>query len=310
MLELDYDNLNMNSFFILICIFLFLFWKYKKDRFTIFNYFLVISFLLVFISFFEFNFTQKKEIKTDSSSIVFVLDVSKSMLSQDYLNLNRLQISKKLIKEYVLNNPNNKYWLIIFAWDVVESVPLVDDIDMFLNALEVSDTDSILKWWTDFVWVIESSISMFKANNEVWAIVIFSDFENIKWSFDTQETILNSIWKNKFFLYWVWNPNGSFIPEWYDLFGQLYFKMDKFGKQILTKLDLEFLEKLNKILSWEKYIVKNENDTIKLQNLPNIKTQKTNDIVYSYSRYIIMFAYLFFILFLINYFYYRKTHKN
>jgi len=296
-------------FFVIIFIFLILFWKYKKDRFTFYNCFLIISFLFVFISFFEGNFTWKKETKITSSNIVFVLDVSKSMLALDYSDLNRLDLSKKMIKEYVVNNPDNKYWLIIFAWDVVESVPLIDDVDMFLNALEVSDTDSILKWWTDFVWVIDSSISMFEAEKLSWWVVIFSDFEDNSWDdFNLDEKFKNRLKNNniKYILYWIWSTSGNFIPYWLNKLGQL-FKTDKYWKEIITKLDLEFLEKLNKILSWEKYIVKNENDTIKLQDLSSIQTQKINDITYSYSRYIIMFAYLFFMLFLINYFYYRKT---
>lgn len=296
-------------FFVIIFIFLILFWKYKKDRFTFYNCFLIISFLFVFISFFEGNFTWKKETKTTSSNIVFVLDVSKSMLALDYSDLNRLDLSKKMIKEYVVNNPDNKYWLIIFAWDVVESVPLIDDVDMFLNALEVSDTDSILKWWTDFVWVIDSSISMFEAEKLSWWVIIFSDFEDNSWNdFNLDEKFKNRLKNNniKYILYWIWSTSGNFIPYWLNKLGQL-FKTDKYWKEIITKLDLEFLEKLNKILSWEKYIVKNENDTIKLQDLSSIQTQKINDITYSYSRYIIMFAYLFFMLFLINYFYYRKT---
>jgi len=295
-------------FFVIIFIFLILFWKYKKDRFTFYNCFLIISFLFVFISFFEGNFTWKKETKTTSSNIVFVLDVSKSMLALDYSDLNRLDLSKKMIKEYV-NNPDNKYWLIIFAWDVVESVPLIDDVDMFLNALEVSNTDSILKWWTDFVWVIDSSISMFEAEKLSWWVVIFSDFEDNSWDdFNLDEKFKNRLKNNniKYILYWIWSTSGNFIPYWLNKLGQL-FKTDKYWKEIITKLDLEFLEKLNKILSWEKYIVKNENDNIKLQDLSSIQTQKTNDITYSYSRYIIIFSYLFFILFLINYFYYRKT---
>jgi len=298
-------------FFVIIFIFLILFWKYKKDRFTFYNCFLIISFLFVFISFFEGNFTWKKETKITSSNIVFVLDVSKSMLALDYSDLNRLDLSKKMIKEYVVNNPDNKYWLIIFAWDVVESVPLIDDVDMFLNALEVSNTDSILKWWTDFVWVIDSSISMFEAEKLSWWVVIFSDFEDNSWDdFNLDEKFKNRLKNNniKYILYWIWSTSGNFIPYWLNKLGQL-FKTDKYWKEIITKLDLEFLEKLNKILSWEKYIVKNENDTIKLQDLPSIQTQKINDITYSYSRYIIIFSYLFFILFLINYFYYRKTHK-
>jgi len=296
-------------FFVIIFIFLILFWKYKKDRFTFYNCFLIISFLFVFISFFEGNFTWKKETKTTSSNIVFVLDVSKSMLALDYSDLNRLDLSKKMIKEYVVNNPDNKYWLIIFAWDVVESVPLIDDVDMFLNALEVSNTDSILKWWTDFVWVIDSSISMFEAEKLSWWVIIFSDFEDNSWDdFNLDEKFKNRLKNNniKYILYWIWSTSGNFIPYWLNKLGQL-FKTDKYWKEIITKLDLEFLEKLNKILSWEKYIVKNENDTIKLQDLSSIQTQKINDITYSYSRYIIMFAYLFFMLFLINYFYYRKT---
>lgn len=296
-------------FFVIIFIFLILFWKYKKDRFTFYNCFLIISFLFVFISFFEGNFTWKKETKITSSNIVFVLDVSKSMLALDYSDLNRLDLSKKMIKEYVVNNPDNKYWLIIFAWDVVESVPLIDDVDMFLNALEVSNTDSILKWWTDFVWVIDSSISMFEAEKLSWWVVIFSDFEDNSWDdFNLDEKFKNRLKNNniKYILYWIWSTSGNFIPYWLNKLGQL-FKTDKYWKEIITKLDLEFLEKLNKILSWEKYIVKNENDTIKLQDLSSIQTQKINDITYSYSRYIIIFSYLFFILFLINYFYYRKT---
>lgn len=300
-------------FFILVILYIFYFYKFKKDRFLISYIFLILSFFVVFLWLFELNFKIKKDINVESSDIVFVLDVSKSMLAVDYDWLSRLDISKKMIKEYVLKNKQNRYWLIIFAWDVVSSVPLVQDIDFFLKTLDVSDTKSILKWWTDFSWVIENSISMFEIEKNPWVVVMFSDFEDISWNkIDLRDDIKDKIKKLNisYLWYWVWKTSWSTIPEWYDLFWQPYSKIDSSWKEVITKLDIKYLKDFISQLNWNYHIVKTQNDQIDIKNIVKKQDIKQEELNYSYSRYFVIIWYFLFIIYLLFYYLHLRKEKS
>jgi hypothetical protein len=64
-----------------------------------------------------FQFNSQKEV--NQSSILFILDVSKSMDAQDVYDadksISRLNASKNFIKEFIKKHPNNEFSLQIFA---------------------------------------------------------------------------------------------------------------------------------------------------------------------------------------------------
>jgi len=62
------------------------------------------------------------------NDIIFVLDVSRSMLAIDF-KPNRLSVAKRKIKEFINLNPNERYGVILFSEKVYTHVPLTSDLD-------------------------------------------------------------------------------------------------------------------------------------------------------------------------------------
>ena len=81
----------------------------------------------------------KKELVND---IIFVLDVSRSMLAIDF-QPNRLSVAKKKIKEFINLNPNERYGVILFSERVYTQIPLTSDYDYLKNKVTAINGDSL-----------------------------------------------------------------------------------------------------------------------------------------------------------------------
>lgn len=320
----------MNLFNILVCIFSFwviwyIVYFYRKKWFQKTSLY-GIPFIVLFASLvfswlaflnYKFNFNQKENIQ--SSNIVFVLDVSKSMLVLDYGEKSRLDVAKNFIKNYILNNPNNRYGLTIFSWDVSGVIPLTSDKKLFLWFLDSTNERSILNGWTHFPQAIEESIHRFDSEDYGWAIILLSDFET---NLDANEnkTLLHTLSlqnKNlkqkeiKFVWVWVWSEKWWKIPESYDVFWNIIYKKDELWKTIISYFDNEFFTSLTKNLNGISYKI---NDF--LESETNISFQIPGDIITIensrndfVSRYMLMISYLLFLTFLYLYFYFEKKWK-
>lgn len=313
---------------VLIIIWVVLFLTYKKEKNKIFsiswlpNIFLIISLILVFIWFFSYNFSLNKKQNLNTSNILFLLDVSKSMNALDYeKNISRLNMSKEFIINYISNNPNNKYGLSVFAWDVVDIIPFTLDKDLFLTFLNSVDEKSVLTWWSDFYKALKSSKERFLTWENWWWIIILSDFEptNNNWNYTKKEieyTLdklkeLNKdfILKNiKTYFIWVWNSKWNKIFTWVDILNNPIFLRDFFNNEVVTKLDLNFLDKIKNIFSWESYIISQKKDleNISFTNIPSSLKQENIENKQDISRYIMIISYIFFLWYLILFYYFDR----
>ena len=83
-----------------------------------------------------------KMIPREGRDVVFLLDVSRSMLAEDRLP-NRLQSAKTSIAECVDTLKGNRVGLVVFAGSSSIVCPLTMDHDFFLNSLEKVGPDSV-----------------------------------------------------------------------------------------------------------------------------------------------------------------------
>lgn len=72
--------------------------------------------------------------KTEGIDIVMALDVSSSMLAEDFTP-NRLVASKQVAAEFVNDRPNDKIGLVIFAGEAFTQCPLTSDHTVLLNLI-------------------------------------------------------------------------------------------------------------------------------------------------------------------------------
>lgn len=114
--------------------------------------------------------------------IVFTLDVSESMKAQDIQlsgeELDRLSLSKAMIQEYVQENPQNRYSLVIFAGDAFVSTPLTMDEQAFITLLDGVNSDDVSTQGTDLEEALRASIERFRSQDREDrgnAIILISD---------------------------------------------------------------------------------------------------------------------------------------
>lgn len=114
--------------------------------------------------------------------LVFVLDVSKSMKALDMSSSgqesDRLTASKNMIAQYVSENPDNRYALVVFAGEAFVSTPLTFDNEAFLTFLGTVDYDSVSRQGTNLEEALKASISRFSATPDEErgkALILISD---------------------------------------------------------------------------------------------------------------------------------------
>lgn len=325
-------NFNITSILIFLAIiisfsfFAYIFFKkrekLKKKYFLLFsqnkNYyykyiFLFISLFIILFWIFEIKYWKKEEkTKVNWVDIVFVLDVSKSMNAYDFnkwtYNISRLNFSKSLISNYISKNLNNRYWLVIFAWDAISSSPLTTDYSTFLTFLQNVDYRNLSKQWTNLekamlLWVNRLN----KSNSDTKrakVLILLSDWWD-KWDkvdFDYINWIVTKDITS--FILWIWKTTWARIPIGQDPFWNIRYQKFKWI-EVITKLNEANLKKLASTISGKYLKVDNINDLEqvskeinKLEKKAILLTQWKNK--KDFSRFLAMLSLVFFILYLVN----------
>lgn len=78
----------------------------------------------------------------EGTDIVFVLDISKSMLAEDLLP-NRIEVAKKVIADFVSKREGDRFGLVIFAGKPFLLSPLTSDLEAYSAILSKVTTDSV-----------------------------------------------------------------------------------------------------------------------------------------------------------------------
>ena len=68
--------------------------------------------------------------------IVLVVDISSSMLSEDFQPQNRIEVAKDKVKRFVLGRKNDRVGLISFSGEALTQVPLTTDYPVVLAAID------------------------------------------------------------------------------------------------------------------------------------------------------------------------------
>lgn len=152
---------NDPYFFILIPFIIYLFFRKEKSKgikvpsiqgikkyslnskkYLIGKYFIMISCILMVIGLARPQRISDKKIKKDGIDIVVALDLSKSMLQEDF-NPNRLEKSKELLSKFISQRVNDRMGLVIFGGDAYTKIPLTFDNSMLREVVEKIKVDDI-----------------------------------------------------------------------------------------------------------------------------------------------------------------------
>lgn len=260
----------------LLCI-VFLLWRYytrreklKKKYVLLFNQnpfhyvryiVLALSLSIIVFSLFDIEYWNKRQKWTQNGvDIVFVLDVSKSMNVQDVslknIKLSRLQYAKNIINNTILESPENRYWLVIFAWDAISASPLTFDHSTFLTFLKNVDYRNLQAQWTNLEKAVELGVMRLTWSGEESrsrAMIILSDWGDSDDS--TNTNVIAKILKDDVITsvtIWIWSKKGWKIPNWRDRFGRSIYQ--KYKWQYVESSLFEWTLKKIASKSWGQYL--------------------------------------------------------
>ena len=178
-----------------------------------------------------------KEHETKGAEIMIVLDVSNSMLAEDY-SPNRLDRAKLAISRLVDKLRDDRIGLIVFAGNSFVQLPITTDYvsaKMFLNSIS---TESVPVQGTAIGEAINTAMRSFSAQSEKSrAIVVITDGENHEddpVAAARQAAELGA----RVFAIGVGSPEGKPIP----MDGELL--KDKDGEIVVTRLDEKVLQEV------------------------------------------------------------------
>lgn len=152
---------NDPYFFILIPFIIYLFFRKEKSKgitvpsvqeikkyslnskkYLIGKYFITLSCILMIFGLARPQRISDKKIKKDGIDIVVALDLSKSMLQEDF-NPNRLEKSKELLSKFISQRVNDRIGLVTFGGDAYTKIPLTFDNSMLREVVEKIKVDDI-----------------------------------------------------------------------------------------------------------------------------------------------------------------------
>ncbi len=181
-----------------------------------------------------------KEVKRKGAEIIIALDVSNSMMAQDFAP-NRLENAKRAIARLVDQLGNDRIGLIVFAGDAYIQLPITSDYvsaKLFLNSI---NTGIVPKQGTAIGKAITTAIRSFSLQSEnSRALIIISDGENHEDN-PVEAAQLAAKEGIKIYAIGIGSPQGSPIP-----LKEGGLMKDREGNMVVTRLDEAVLEDVAK----------------------------------------------------------------
>lgn len=336
---MELTNLNILTFLIftgIIWFILFLFYKFYFNQlkfnkefkllgsskyFYIKYIFLLLSLFIVLFWIFWVKYWEK-QIKSNAKWIdmMFVVDVSKSMNVADITDSNyaytRLDVIKKSIGDYVSSHREDRFWLIIFAWDAISTVPLTTDHDLFLTILSGVDYRNLTKQWSDFKKALSLWIDRFNNSDDRSKALIFisdwGDSEDDINKTEVRKMVSNVKWIT-YLVVWVWTNTWWKIITWRDAFWRYSYQKYKW-QYVVSKINKSNLSDIKSALNWEYFEVSDVGDLQKLDKYTSSLEKKVyeksiNWELWDFWRNLAIIGFINFIIFIILYIFENKIYN-
>lgn len=110
--------------------------------------------------------------------IVMAIDISASMLARD-LEPNRLEATKEVAAEFVMNRPGDRIGLVVYAGEAFTKTPVTRDKSIVLNSLEDIEYNTILENGTAIGMGLATAVNRLKDSEaESKVIILLTDGMN------------------------------------------------------------------------------------------------------------------------------------
>ena len=175
-----------------------------------------------------------QEQRAKGVDVIFVIDTSKSMLTQD-IPPDRLERAKLAIMDLVEKMPGNRVGLVAFAGQAFLQCPLTLDYDAFRQTLDAVDTTTISRGGTNIAAGLDEAAAALENSGNHKVVVLLSDGEDLEGQgVDTAKSL--GAENVTVFTVGVGTPQGDIIPlPAKD--GQVDFVRDDRGQIVKSHLD-------------------------------------------------------------------------
>ena len=187
----------------------------------------------------------EREIPQSGIEVMFLLDVSKSMLAED-VSPSRLDRAKQMIKDTVDEMAGDRIGLTIFSGEARQRIPLTNHYDDFKQALDEVTTDELNLGGSSIGYALgQAAKGFFQKSDRQKAVVLISDGEDLgSEPLEVAKTIHDEFGIRIFAIGIGDATEGARIPtEQNGVPTYLEYR----GQQVWSKLDGEVLEQIASI---------------------------------------------------------------
>jgi Ca-activated chloride channel family protein len=176
--------------------------------------------------------------------VMIVLDVSKSMLTQDILP-NRLEAAKRALMKWLSGRQGDRVGVVIFAGEALVQVPLTLDLNAVSLVLAKADPDEVDLGGTDIGKGLQAALeSLGKVEDKKRgkAILLLTDGEITEGSAILPQVLERSRQMNvPIVAVGMGTPQGRPIPDGTAFWGEATYKRDSSGAVHISRLDEDTL---------------------------------------------------------------------
>lgn len=253
--------------------------------------------------------TKMETVKRQGIDIVFALDISKSMLSED-IAPSRLEKSKQLISQIINSLGNDRIGIVGYAGSAYPVLPMTTDYSIAKMYLQNMNTNMLSSQGTALNDAINLATTYFDAVDTSKLIILVSDGEDHGDGANEASEIAKE--KGiKIITIGVGTVNGGTIPIKADNGVIAEYKKDNNGEVVITKLNPTILENIAK--NTNAVYIENSNTKQVVEQVKNVldnieKTEfESQEIAEYQTQYQWFIGIAFFLLFLDIFFLERKT---
>lgn len=124
------------------------------------------------------------DIESDGIAIMLVLDISSSMLAEDFHPDNRLTVAKSRVADFIRGREHDRIGLVAFAGEALTQVPLTVDYPVIYQALEQLDVGALEDGTAIGTAIATAANRLRQAPGESRIMILMTDGENNRGQID------------------------------------------------------------------------------------------------------------------------------
>jgi Ca-activated chloride channel family protein len=188
-----------------------------------------------------------EDLQLSGVDLMIVVDVSKSMLTQDLIP-NRMEAAKKAVLSWLEGREGDRAGVVVFAGEAILQVPLTLDLQAVSLVLEQAAPDAVDRGGTDIGKGIRAALAGFPKEEEGKrgrALLLLTDGEATEGSSNLAQACLEAKeMKVPIVAVGVGTRQGRPIPDGVSFWGEAVYKRDRSGNVRVSRLDEEALAKI------------------------------------------------------------------